>query len=196
VIEDDFARQLAVDTVPPPPLLREDEHGHVVHLASLSKPAAPSLRIAALIARGPAAARLLATRVSEDFFVARPLQETAVELLGSVAWTRHLGALRAALRQRRDALVRALDHQLPDLQLPRLPRGGLHLWLRLPDGIDDVELAALARRQELRIEAGRPYFTAEPPAPHIRLTYTACAPGEIDEGVRRLARALDQAGAS
>jgi DNA-binding transcriptional MocR family regulator len=194
LIEDDFARQLAVDVTPPPPLLRDDDHGHVVHLASLSKPAAPSLRIAALIARGPAAARLLATRVSEDFFVARPLQETAVELLASAAWARHLGALRSALRHRRDALVRALDAQVPQLELTRLPRGGLHLWVRLPDGLDDVELAAVARRQELRIEAGRPYFTTEPPASHIRLTYTACAPGDIDEGVRRLARAVEQAG--
>jgi DNA-binding transcriptional MocR family regulator len=190
LVEDDFARQLAIDGAPPPPLLREDDHGHVVHLSSLTKPAAPSLRIAALVARGPVATRLLETRVTEDFFIARPLQETAVELLGSAAWPRHLSAMRTALRLRRDAMVAALDAELPELHLARLPRGGMHLWLRLPDGVDDVELVAQARRHDVRVEAGRLYFVAEPPAAFLRLTYAGHGPAELAEGVRRLARAL------
>lgn len=77
----------------------------MVHLSSLSKAAAPSLRIGALIARGPAAARLASARLVDDFGVARPLQETAVELLGSSAWPRHLSALTRELRRRRDHLL-------------------------------------------------------------------------------------------
>lgn len=190
LLEDDWARHLGIDGPVPPPLVRDDVDGHVVYLTSLTKPAAPSLRIGALVARGPAADRLVATRLVEDFFVARPLQEAAVELLGSSAWPRHLTALRAALRDRRDVLVAAVTRHLPDLELTRIPAGGLHLWLRLSEGMDDVELAAHARRDDVLVEAGRPYFVAEPPAAHLRLTYAAASPTDLIEGVRRLATAL------
>lgn len=190
LLEDDWARHLGIDGPVPPPLVRDDADGHVIYLTSLTKPAAPSLRIGALIVRGPAAARLVATRLIEDFFVARPLQEAAVELLGSAAWPRHLSALRTGLRGRRDVLVAALTRELPELKLTRIPSGGLHLWLRLPEGLDDVELAALARRDDVLVEAGRPYFVAEAPAAHLRLTFAAASPAHLTEGVRRLATAL------
>jgi DNA-binding transcriptional MocR family regulator len=189
LVEDDWARHLGIDGPVPPPLVRDDPDGHVVHLTSLTKSAAPSLRIGALVARGPANARLTATRLVEDLFVARPLQETAVELLGSPGWPRHLSSLRTALRQRRDALVAAVAQDLPEVQV-RVPAGGLHLWLRLPEGVDDVELAARARRDDVVVEAGRPYFVTEPPAAHLRLTYAAANPADLAEGVRRLAAAL------
>ncbi|MEV4897727.1 PLP-dependent aminotransferase family protein, partial [Nonomuraea sp. NPDC055795] len=88
VIEDDFARHLGHGTPVPPPLLADDRDGTVVYLTSLTKPAAPSLRIGALVARGPVMERLRAIRLVDDFFVTRPLQETALELLSSPTWER------------------------------------------------------------------------------------------------------------
>jgi len=192
LLEDDWARHLALDGTAPPPLLRDDADGHVVYLTSLTKPAAPSLRMGALIARGPAAARLTATRSVEDFFVARPLQEATVDLLGSPAWTRHLIALRTALRDRRNALLAAVARHLPEAELSLVPAGGLHLWLRLPSSVDDVELAEEARRANVLVAAGRPYFVTEPPAAHLRLTYAAASPTDLEEGVRRLGAALSR----
>ena len=183
IIEDDWARDLALDGPPPPPLLADDEHGHVVYLSSLSKSAAPSLRIGALIARGPAAERLAAVRLLDDFGVARPLQETAVELLSSAAWPRHLARLRAVLRRRRDHLVQELRKQLPQLQPVIPPNGGLHLWQRLPEGMDDVDLVARARSEGLLIGAGRPYFVSEPPGSFVRLTYAQSAEDKLTAGV-------------
>ncbi|MEO3783082.1 PLP-dependent aminotransferase family protein [Actinocorallia sp. B10E7] len=190
VIEDDFARYLAFST-PPPPLAAADPDGTVVHLASLTKPTAPSLRIAGITARGPVAERLRACQLVESYYPARPLQETALELVTSPAWPRHLRAVSAELRARRDALVRALAVHLPEVELVSLPEGGMHLWVRLPDGTDDTALADAARAHGVIVGPGRPYFPAEPPAPHLRLNYN-CTPTAEDlaEGVRRLARAL------
>ena len=190
VIEDDWARYLSLDGPAPPPLLQDDTDGHVVHLSSLSKATAPSLRIGALIARGPAAARLAAVRLVDDFGVARPLQETALELLGSPAWPRHLTRLGGVLRRRRDHLHAELRRQLPELAPPVLPRGGLHLWLRLPEGTDDVDLATRARARDLVVGAGRPYFVAEPPWPHLRLSCAGADEAQLTTGVRRLAELL------
>jgi DNA-binding transcriptional MocR family regulator len=187
VLEDDWARHLGLGRITPPPLIRDDTDGHVVYLTSLTKPAAPHLRIAALVARGPAALRLTATRAVEDLFVARPLQEVAVELLESPTWARHLRTVRTVLRQRRDVLVAAVREHLPEITVTRVPEGGFFLWLRLPPGSDDLELAARAHRHDVVVGAGRLCFVTEPPGGYLRLTYCSATAAELTEGVRRLA---------
>jgi DNA-binding transcriptional MocR family regulator len=97
------------------------------------------------------------------------------------------------LRDRRDALATALRRDIPELALPHIPTGGYHLWLQLPDGSDEHEVASAALRAGVAVAPGRPYFPAEPPAPHLRLSFAGVAGhGEITEGVRRLRRACDE----
>ncbi|WP_432826572.1 PLP-dependent aminotransferase family protein [Dactylosporangium sp. CA-092794] len=192
LLEDDYARDLAIDGDPPPPLVADDPGGHVVYLRSLTKSAAPGLRVAAIGARGPAGARLRSARVLDDFFVAGPLQQAALDFVTSPAWPRHLRTLRAELRARRDALLDAIRRHLPDVIAPLVPRGGLHAWLRLPDGMDDVAATTAAAAHDVVVFPGRPWYAAEPDAPHLRLTFAAAPPDRLDEGVRRLARALDR----
>jgi DNA-binding transcriptional MocR family regulator len=195
VVEDDFVRRLVhEDAGPlPRPLAADDPDGVVVHVCSLTKATSPSFRVSALAARGPVLERLRAIQVVDTFFVPRPLQEAALELVGSPAWPRHLRAVSAELRTRRDAMTAALALRLPELALPHVPSGGYHLWPRLPDGTDEPALVAAALRAGVAVTPGRPYFSAEPPAPHIRLSFAAVAgTGEIAEGVRRLRTACDE----
>ena len=118
MVEDDYGRWLAHERPAPPPLITQDRDGRVVHLTSLTKPASPSLRVGALIARGPVAERLRAVRVVDDFFVSLPLQETALELVSSPAWPRHVANLARALTARRAALALALRPAHPAVHHP------------------------------------------------------------------------------
>ncbi|MEO3754588.1 PLP-dependent aminotransferase family protein [Streptomyces sp. B6B3] len=192
VVEDDFARRLAhADAGPlPPTLAAEDPDGTVVHVSSLTKVTSPSMRVAALAARGPVFRRLRAIQVVDSFFVPRPLQEAALELVGAPAWGRHLRTVAAALRQRREAVLAALTAGppvVPGARPPHAPRGGNHLWLELPEGADDAALAAAALRAGVAVAPGHPYFAAEPPAPHLRLSFApATGVPELLEGLRRL----------
>jgi DNA-binding transcriptional MocR family regulator len=137
--------------------------------------------------------RLRAIQVVDSFFVPRPLQEAALELVGSPAWPRHLRAVSAELRARREAMTGALALHLPELALPHVPSGGYHLWLKLPDDTGEAALSAAALRAGVAVTPGRPYFSAEPPAGHLRLSFAAVAgTGEITEGVRRLRAARDE----
>ncbi|MFG1721214.1 PLP-dependent aminotransferase family protein [Micromonospora chalcea] len=190
LVEDDYARDLTIDGEAPPPLAADDPDGHVVYLRSLTKSTAPGLRIAAIGARGPAGARLRAARLLDDLFVAGPLQQATVEFLTAPAWDRHRRSLRVQLRTRREALLAALDRHLPSLAPRAVPRGGLHLWVRLPDGADDVAVTAAAAAADVTVFPGRPWYAAEPPAPHLRLTYAAAPPEQMDEAIRRLSTAL------
>ncbi len=75
--------------------------------------------------------------------------------------------------ERRDALVGAIGSLLPQCALPVIPAGGVHLWLRLPDGCSDGEVAELAAARGLAVSPGRVSFPAEPPGPYLRLSYSA-----------------------
>jgi len=194
IIEDDYGRWLAHERPAPPPLITRDRDGRVVHVTSLTKPASSSLRVGALIARGPVAERLHAIRVVDDFFVSRPLQETALELVSSPTWPRHLASLRRSLAARRAALTLALRELTPGLTIPVLPRGGVCLWARLPEPVADVPLAARASRRGVAISPGRDFFPAEPPGSFVRLSFAAAGHVEdLLDGVRRLALALPSA---
>ncbi|RCG32521.1 PLP-dependent aminotransferase family protein [Sphaerisporangium album] len=191
VIEDDYARYLTTGAVPPS-LVTLDTHGTVVHVNSLSKITAPSMRVAAVIARGPAARRLKAAQLVESFFVARPLQETALEFLGSPGWRRHLAGVAAEIAVRRDALAAALARHLPSAEVRPVPQGGLHLWVRLAREVDETALVESAQRAGVLVSPGAIYHPAEPPGPHVRVTHIAAAHvAELTEGVRRLGTALD-----
>jgi DNA-binding transcriptional MocR family regulator len=167
--------------------VQADSDGHVVYIRSLTKTAAPSLRVAAIAARGAAMQRLRAIRTIDDFFVSGPIQEAALQLVTAPAWTRHLRALRAALRERRDALVAALGRAFGTASIPLVPRGGLHLWLRLPDEVSDLDLAARALSAKLLVSPGRHWFPAEPTGSFLRLSFSAAPPRILERAAARLA---------
>ncbi len=191
IVEDDFARDLVFSGPAAPPLARDDPDGHVIYVRSLTKVIAPSMRICAICARGGAFERLRATRLLDDLFVAAPLQQTALELVTSPGWPQHLRRVRRALELRRDAMIDAIEEYMPGVTLPCVPRGGLHLWVRLPNQIDEAQLVQRAQQGGVIVSRGRNWFPAEAPGPHLRLTYAAADPDSIREGVRRLAAAID-----
>jgi DNA-binding transcriptional MocR family regulator len=170
----------------------DDRDGTVVYRTSLTKPAAPSLRIGALVARGPVMERMKAVRLVDDFFVARPMQEAALELISSPSWDRHVRVLATASRERCRHLTAAVARERPDWTITRLPAGGLHLWIQLPAGADDTVVASAARHNGVAVSPGRRYFATEPPAEYLRLGFAATNDlAELTDGARRLAHAVD-----
>jgi DNA-binding transcriptional MocR family regulator len=192
LIEDDWLRDFDLGPPTPPPLASQDDDGHVVYLRSLTKPVAAGLRVAGLAARGPALARLRRGRISDDLFVAPVLQQVALDVLTAPGWIRHLGGVRRALRERRDALVSAIGAHLTGLgcELELVPSGGVHLWLRLPDGVSDADVAQAAAAAGLAVNPGRSSFAAEPPGPYLRLSYAAEEPPSLARGAGILAQVL------
>ena len=195
VIEDDWARWLGYERTNPPTLISMDHRGHVVYISSLTKPTSPNLRLGALVARGPVADRIRAIRMVDDLFVNRLVQETGLELVSSSSWARHVVELGRALQSRRDVVLDALGELAPTLIVERPPRGGMHLWVNLPEGIDDLAVVDAARERGVLVSAGRSFFATEPQSSQLRLSF-GCAANhdELRESVRRLATALSSLG--
>lgn len=185
LIEDDWAHDLGIDTEPHP-IAALDDGGHVIYLRSLTKSVSPALRVAAVIARGPARDRILTDRAAESMYVSGLLQTAALDVISQPAWRTHLRGFRANLRTRRDLLLDSITRHAPGVTIETIPLGGLNLWARLPEGseVDTVVRECAARG--LSIAPGAEWFPAEPTGPYIRLNYSSEHPDRFPDAARIL----------
>ena len=189
LIEDDWAHDFGITTTPRP-MAAHDDAGHVVYLRSLTKSVSPALRIAAVIARGPARERILADRGAESMYVSGLLQTAALDVVTQPAWRSHLRGVREQLRARRDLLVASLREHAPQTHIDHVPVGGLNLWVRMPDSTDPEQLVLECERRGLLVAPGTEWFPAEPAGPFLRLNYSGPNPAAFPDGARILGEAL------
>ncbi|MGP4113561.1 aminotransferase-like domain-containing protein [Streptomyces sp. 4N509B] len=189
LVEDDWAHDLGI-TADPTPVAALDDAGHVVYLRSLTKTVSPAVRIAAVIARGPARERVLADTQAESMYVSGLLQAVALDVVTQPAWRGHLRGLRHQLAARRNLLVAALRDHVPAAHLTAVPRGGFNLWVRLPDTTDLPRLVRECEADGVVVAPGDEWFPAEPTGPHLRLNYAGPNPGAFADGARVIGRAL------
>ncbi|SFW75322.1 PLP-dependent aminotransferase family protein [Amycolatopsis australiensis] len=188
LIEDDWAHDFGIsaDVVP---LAAQDDTGHVVYLRSLTKSVSPAVRVAGVVARGPARERILAATQAESLYVSGLLQAVALEVVTQPAWRTYRRGLRQQLAARRDLLAGALRDHVPSAHL-EVPAGGLNLWVRLPEQTDVARLARDCEAAGVVVAPGDEWFPAEPTGPYLRLGYAGPAPGSFPEGARVIGEAL------
>lgn len=191
LIEDDWATDFTI-TGEAMPLAARDDGGHVVHLRSLTKSVAPSVRVAAVTARGPAHERILTEVRAANMYVSSALQAVALDVVTQPGWRTHLRSMRRQLGDRRDLLVDAITTHLPAADLTAVPTGGLNLWVRLPDDTDLRRLVAGCEAKGVLVAGGDEWFPAEPVGKHLRLNYSGPNPGAFVEGVRLIGATLDE----
>ncbi|MCP2267385.1 DNA-binding transcriptional regulator, MocR family, contains an aminotransferase domain [Promicromonospora thailandica] len=188
LIEDDWAHDFGIDQ-DVVPLAARDDAGHVVYLRSLTKSVSPALRVAGLVARGPARERILAGAQAESMYVSGLLQVAALDVVTQPAWRTHVRGLRQQLAARRDLLAGALREHVPQARV-EVPPGGLNLWVRLPDTTDLPRLVRDCEKAGVVVAAGDEWFPAEPTGAYLRLGYAGPDPGAFPAGARVLAEAL------
>ncbi|TCO58525.1 PLP-dependent aminotransferase family protein [Actinocrispum wychmicini] len=145
IIEDDYDAEHRYDR-PALGAMQALAPSRVVYQGSVSKVLSPALRLGWAVVPDRFRATLVARKRFSDMGTATIPQATLAWLLRSGGYDRHLRRTRALYRRRRDALLAALAEDLPDWR-PIGIAAGLHLVIRLPDGIDDRLLSqALAAR--------------------------------------------------
>jgi len=194
LIEDDWAHDLAIDSVARP-IAASDHDGHIVYLRTLTKSVSPALRIAAVIARGPARERLLADRAAESMYVSGILQAAALDVVTQPAWRSHLRGFRQQLRDRRNLLISSLREHAPETYVEAVPAGGLNLWVRLPDGTDVADVVRNCELRGLIIAPGTEWFPAEPSGTFVRLNFSNENPDRFPAAAQILGDVLSAGGA-
>ncbi len=190
VFEDDPYRELPFEGEALETMLSLDQAGRVIHASSFSKTVSPGVRVGYLAGPGEEIAKL-AKRANETYISPNMLAESVVlELCRSGGLDRNIDFVKGALRERRDALVGALQEQLPEAEFV-VPGGGYFLWLDLAEGTDTTVLMAEAKSDGVAFVAG-PDFMLDGGLNSLRLSFASVPPGRIPEGIARLVRALER----
>ena len=103
-----------------------------------------------------------------------------------------IATVKNALRDRRDAVVTALERELPEAKFAR-PEGGYFMWVELPEAVDVAELEKAAAQRDVLFVKGTD-FLLEGGQNTLRLAYSGVTPEQIDEGITKLAEAVKSLG--
>jgi 2-aminoadipate transaminase len=187
LLEDDPYGELRYRGEPLPPLAALDgADAWVLSLSTLSKIAAPGLRIGWVRAPEPLRRPLTIAKQAADLHSSTIDQAAAARWLEAVDLDERVGELRSVYGARRDALVGGLGAALPPGSTHNHPDGGMFVWARLPDGWDAAALLDRALAQDVAFVPGFPFFAGPPDGATLRLSFTTHPPDEIAEGLRRL----------
>lgn len=169
---------------------RDGAADYVLALSTLSKVAAPGLRIGWV--RAPAALRrpLTIAKQAADLHSSTVDQAATARWLAHVDLDAHLERLRSVYRERRDAMLAELPTVLPAGSTFNRPDGGMFLWVRLPEGHDATALLPAALEQQVAYVPGAPFYATEADPRTLRLSFTTHSPNEIRHGLERLRVAL------
>ncbi len=195
IVEDDPYSELRYAGDPLPPLaVLPGAEDRTLALSTLSKVAAPGLRIGWV--RAPAALRapLTVAKQAADLHSSTVDQAAAAQWLSTVDLDAHLSTLRSEYGARRDALLAGLADALPPGSTHNRPQGGMFVWARLPDGWDAAALLGRALAHDVAFVPGYPFFAGPPDPATLRLSFTAHGPAEIREGLERLRAAIGAVG--
>lgn len=195
ILEDDPYGQLHFGAPPPPSLWQMGRaSGRVVAVNTFSKILAAGLRVGWVQAPASVIRRMIAAKQGLDTCANVLGQRLIAGFLGRGLLVPHLAGLRALYQARRDAMLAALDRDfgnLPGVSWQR-PAGGFFLWFSLPPGLSAEKLFPLALEEGVAFVPGSAFLAPGAAGNSLRLCFAHPDPLAIEDGVRRLRRAVDR----
>ena len=197
VIEDGAYQDLRYDGDPVLPILAMElsrkgsiEDCRTVYCGSFSKTLSPGLRVGWAVAAKPLISQMVLIKQASDLHSAT-VNQMAVNTVARQIFDSHVETVRRAYKERRDAMLGALQQHMPSGVHWTRPEGGMFVWVTLPAGIDSAEL--LARSLEtvkVAFVPGQAFFADGGGANTLRLSFSVLDEAEIEEGIARLGRLI------
>jgi 2-aminoadipate transaminase len=173
------------------PALRSTDPDNVVYLGSFSKTFASGLRVGWVLA--PHAVREKLVLAAESATLCPPTfnQMIVSRYLATHDWKGQIKKFRENYRERRDAILSALDQYLPQGCSWTKPDGGFYVWVTVPEGVDTKAMLPRAVTARVAYASGTGFYADGFGSRQMRLSYCYPTPERIREGVRRLAAVLE-----
>ncbi len=197
ILEDDFVGDLRYEGRTQPALKALDPGGRVIYVSTFSKMLMPGLRVGFLVAEGPIYDCLVDFKRVNDLATSTLVQRALEAYVTVGRYQAHLRRSCQIFRKRRDAMLSAIQRYLPAGVHFDPPQGGLFIWLRLPENLSSEELLPLAWEEGVDFAPGSPFFPEGiGSSTWLRLNFVAQAPDEIEEGIKRLGKAIKRLSAT
>jgi len=185
IFEDDCYADLIWDGRRPPSLYAMSERGGVIHIGSFSKSIAPALRVGYIVATWDVLCRILALKTDAG---SGALEQMVLAEFCARHFTEHVPKLTLALRTKLDTLMDALNEHFGTAAEFDEPKGGIFLWVKLPDVVDTAKLAQAALAAGVAINPGPDWSTHKTYGrSRLRLCFASPSTQAIREGIAVLA---------
>ena len=188
VIENDIYGELRYEGERSASLKQLDDYGCVALLRSFSKIAFPGLRVGWVVAPRALVARMMAAKQWTDLHTDQLSQAALQRFAESGRLEAHRRRIVGAGRERLAAAISACEKYLPAGTRFTRPQGGMSIWVRLPEPLDAVELAARAEREGVSYLPGRYFEVSRRDPGALRLSFAGLCPAEITQGIAILGR--------
>ncbi|MGD8624691.1 MAG: PLP-dependent aminotransferase family protein, partial [Anaerolineae bacterium] len=190
IIEDDPYGELRFegeDIIPICALHKEN----TIYLSTFSKTLAPSLRLGWIVAPEAVIAKLVQAKQGADLHTSSLIQYVAYDICQRGLIRAHVRKIREVYRERRDVMLRAMEEHFPESVTWTRPQGGLFLWARMPECMDAAKLLEVAVEEKVAFVPGHAFYPGgEDGHCCMRLNFSYSAPEIIEEGIKRLGRAI------
>ncbi|OZM72689.1 GntR family transcriptional regulator [Amycolatopsis antarctica] len=173
------------------PALRSTDPDNVVYLGSFSKTFASGLRVGWVLA--PHAVREKLVLAAESATLCPPTLNQLVvsRYLSTHDWKGQVKTFCENYRERRDAMLSALEQHMPEGCTWTRPDGGFYVWMTVPEGVDTKAMLPRAVTARVAYASGTGFYADGLGSRQMRLSYCYPTPERIREGVRRLAAVLE-----
>lgn len=185
VFEDDCYADLVWSGQRPPAIHALSKNGGVIHIGSFSKSIAPALRVGFIVAPWDVMSRMLALKTDAG---SGALEQMVLATYCKPHFASHVPALTRTLRTKLDTLMEALNEQFGTAAEFEEPKGGIFLWVKLPDQVDTLKLYQAALAAGVSINPGPEWSTnKDHSGSRLRLCFASPSHQQIREGVAVLA---------
>jgi len=192
IIEEDYANEIGFSGPPPPTLKAMDAAGQVIHVKSFAKLVFPSIRVAAIAAPASMIRGLLGVKEGIDPYSSGLNQRVLHELLLRPEFSRHAEGLAGKYRPRYEAMCAALREEAGRHLAWLEPKGGIHVWGRLPDGLNSQDLLPAAIQAGVAFAPGPSFVPDRGGEDCLRLSFGNLTPAQIRTGISRLVKVVQR----
>ncbi len=185
VVEDDCYADLLWDRRRPPAIYAMGRRGQTIHIGSFSKSVAPALRVGYIVAPWEILSRIVALKTDAG---SGALEQMVLAEYCTGHFHDHVPALTRALRGKLETLMEALAEQFGTAAEFDEPKGGIFLWVKLPDAVDTARLAQAALAEGIAINPGPEWsLDRDHSRSRMRLCFAQPSRQTIREGIAALA---------
>jgi 2-aminoadipate transaminase len=192
IVEDGFDGSLYYEGRSPLPLRARDRDGLVIYVGTFSKILFPGLRLGWLVAPVPVIERLQLAKQLADLHTSPLIQAAVHRFCEQRLLDRHVARVATEYGRRRAEILAALARHMPPGASWTEPRGGFSLLLTLPAGCSATALSVVAARRGVTFTPGSAFYADGRGQDTLRLSFSTVPARRIDEGIRRLAGALQE----
>jgi DNA-binding transcriptional MocR family regulator len=172
-----------------PPAIRSLNEDGVIYLGSFSKTLAPGFRVGWALAPHAIREKLVLAAEAAILCPSSFSQMVISEYLSQADWKGQIETFRGVYKERRDAMLEALEEHLPDLRW-NVPNGGFYIWCSLPENLDSKAMLPRAVTELVAYTPGTAFFADGGGRHNIRLSFCYPTPENIKIGIRRLATVI------